>query len=588
MEKDEIRKILGDKDNKILRLEKELERMKRSLRNEDYGLAWIDVPEAFEDDVENKLPTVVPVSKRDVKSNDTKPAHLLIEGENYHALTCLNYTHKGKIDLIYIDPPYNTGSDGFRYKDKRILDKYPDGTEVPTDHPLRHSYWLSFMRKRLELAKWLLKEEGLIYISIDYREAANLELLLNSVFGETNRINDIAVQMSQLTGLKMKHVGEGNKFPKIKETLFIYAKNAALAKMQIPKVLKSATGKDGEMEKYLKYYSNIIENPTDPCEEWSIIPVKKYIEQNGLKVDVRKVKELNEWKIKNADRLVYRTNNDVVKRFVAANPKAPAICEVISPDGEKYIKWADKRMLFLSDYMTVYVGDIWYDISTINLNKETFGLPTFTSGQKPIKLIKRCLESIPNKNAVVLDFFAGSGTTGHAVLDQNKVDEGNRQFILVTNNEGGIVDNFCLPRMQRALSGYKDFKGYGGSLKYYRIGFVGEHSVLNTNDKDKLALAYSATELLAIAENTLENVEKNSHFEVFENKDRYTAIYFKESFDKFDDFTKKVLSLKKPTTVYIFSWENDPFVDEFEDNPRITVKTIPEPILEIYRRIHNL
>src|SRR3989344_4758641 len=113
MEKDEIRKILGDKDNKILRLEKELERMKKSLRNENYGLAWIDVPEAFEDDV-------------------GKPTHLLIEAENYHALTCLNYTHKGKVDVIYIDPPYNTGTDCFRYKDKRVLDKYPDGTEVPT------------------------------------------------------------------------------------------------------------------------------------------------------------------------------------------------------------------------------------------------------------------------------------------------------------------------------------------------------------------------------------------------------------------------------------------------------------------------
>ena len=152
MEKDEIRKILGDKDNKILRLEKELERMKKSLRNENYGLAWIDVPEAFEDDVENKLPIVTAVPKLDIKNNDGKPTHLLIEAENYHALTCLNYTHKGKVDVIYIDPPYNTGTDGFRYKDKRVLDKYPDGTEVPTDHPLRHSYWLSFMRKRIELS----------------------------------------------------------------------------------------------------------------------------------------------------------------------------------------------------------------------------------------------------------------------------------------------------------------------------------------------------------------------------------------------------------------------------------------------------
>src|SRR3989338_11209965 len=163
--KDEIRKILGDKDNKILRLEKDLERMKKSLRNENYGLAWIDVPEAFEDDVENKLPIVKAVPKLDIKNKDGQPTHLLFEAENYHALTCLNYTHKGKVDVIYIDPPYNTGSDGFRYKDKRILDKYPDGADVLKDHPFRHSYWLSFMRKRLELANSLLSEKGFIFIS---------------------------------------------------------------------------------------------------------------------------------------------------------------------------------------------------------------------------------------------------------------------------------------------------------------------------------------------------------------------------------------------------------------------------------------
>ncbi len=107
------------------------------------------------------------VKEKAIKTDDEKPTHLLIEGDNYHSLTCLNYTHKNKIDLIYIDPPYNTGSDGFRYKDKRVLDKYPDGTEVPKDHPLRHSYWLSFMNKRLELAHNLLKDDAVIFISIN-------------------------------------------------------------------------------------------------------------------------------------------------------------------------------------------------------------------------------------------------------------------------------------------------------------------------------------------------------------------------------------------------------------------------------------
>src|SRR3989344_7331413 len=170
----------------ILKLKKERERLKKAVKKQRYGLVGMDVPEAFEDDVENKLPIIKEVPELAIKNNDSKPTHILIEGDNYHALTCLNYTHKGKIDVIYIDPPYNTGSDGFRYKDKRIVDKFPDGTEVPKDHPFRHSYWLSFMRKRLELARELLSEEGVIFISIDDNEAAQLKLLCNEIFKEEN------------------------------------------------------------------------------------------------------------------------------------------------------------------------------------------------------------------------------------------------------------------------------------------------------------------------------------------------------------------------------------------------------------------
>ncbi|MEK7109800.1 MAG: site-specific DNA-methyltransferase, partial [Patescibacteria group bacterium] len=179
----------------ITKLKKEIERLKKAVKKQKYGLVWMDVPEAFEDDVENKLPILKEVPGLAIKNEDGKPTHILIEGDNYHALTCLNYTHKGKIDVIYIDPPYNTGSDGFKYKDKRILDKFPDGTEVPKDHPFRHSYWLSFMNKRLELAKTLLKNDGIILISIDDNETAQLKLLCDEIFGEENRLSTHHVQV---------------------------------------------------------------------------------------------------------------------------------------------------------------------------------------------------------------------------------------------------------------------------------------------------------------------------------------------------------------------------------------------------------
>ncbi len=171
---------------RIRELEKEVERWKSQVKTVRYGLNWIDVPEAFDRDAEEKIPVLEEVSEKAIEAAGPlagRPPHVIIEGDNYHALTCLNYTHRGKIDVIYIDPPYNTGSDGFTYKDKRFLTEYPDGKKVPREDPLRHSYWLSFMEKRLKLAKNLLSDKGVIFISIDDNEQANLKLLCDRIFG---------------------------------------------------------------------------------------------------------------------------------------------------------------------------------------------------------------------------------------------------------------------------------------------------------------------------------------------------------------------------------------------------------------------
>ena len=569
VEQDGIRKILEDKDNKILRLEKDLERMRKSLRNEDYGLAWIDVPEAFEDDVENKLPIVIPVSKLDIKDDDGKPTHLLIEGENYHALTCLNYTHKGKIDVIYIDPPYNTGSDGFRYKDKRILDKYPDGTEVPKDHPLRHSYWLSFMRKRLELSKDLLSDTGAIFISIDDNEVSQLKLLCDQVFGESNFVDCISWEKKS----SAKGVPPRNMIVNVHEYILIYQKTSRFAFIGEPRSVDGFSNPDN-----------------DPRGPWRNTNIKSTVKDKSKAFPITDPATGNTY----TDTWAY--SKDELERLTR----------------EKYLIFPKnkngqvRRKEFFKEFKreNIPIKSSW---GLFDNQKNTEMLKDLLAGvvflnPKPLDLMTYLIESAAPKNAIVLDYFAGSGTTGHAILKLNK-SGANRQVILCTNNEEygsngekvkhKICSDVCYPRLSKTIKGYKTvekekIEGLGGSLKYYRIAFVGEHSVLNTNDKDKLLLAHNATELLAIAENTLEAVTKNDHFEIFENEGRYTAIYFKESFDKFDDFTKKVLSLKKPTTVYIFSWENNPLVDEFEDNQNVTVKTIPEPILEIYRRIHNL
>lgn len=177
---DELHRKIKDLEGEVAYLNAQLKQDNR------FGLHWIDVPEAFEAGGENAIPILEEVPDLSITTDDGKPTHILIEGDNYHALTCLNYTHQGKVDVIYIDPPYNTGSDVFTYKDKRFLDKYPDGTQLPKNHPLRHSSWLSFMDKRMKLASSLLKEDGVIYISINEEEYANLKLLCDSVFGYSN------------------------------------------------------------------------------------------------------------------------------------------------------------------------------------------------------------------------------------------------------------------------------------------------------------------------------------------------------------------------------------------------------------------
>lgn len=562
MKKEAIRKIVGEKDNKILQLEKQIERLKKSIRDESerYGLAWIEVPEAFEDDVENKLPIVEAAPKLDIKNKDDKPTHLLIEADNYHALTCLNYTHKGKIDVIYIDPPYNTGSDGFRYKDKRILDKYPDGTEVPTDHPLRHSYWLSFMRKRLELARELLSDEGVLFASIDDNEVAQLKLLLD------NYIFDEAYQKTIIIWQKKVRPSNKNKdgFSSTTEYILMYSKsqkNIAL----IPVDLNA------------EYVKKIYKNPdNDMRGPWRGQPLWSESNTNKRKElilpDGRKITQ--KWFVSQQGlNKLYQEKRIIESRNGVLNAKSFL--------GERTGK-DPMNLLTAEDVGTT--EEATKELKEILGSKESsFMYP------KPLRLIKYLLSRVPNnQNAKVLDFFAGSGTTGHAVMQLNQEDGGTRQFILITDNEGKIMSKVCRPRIKKAIKGYGKVAGLGGSLKYYRIGFVGQHNILNTDDKDKLTLAHNAGELLAIAENTLEEIEKNDYFHVFRNKDHYTAVYFRENFDKFDAFIARVLKLSMPVVVYIFSWENDPFIEDFEGYKDITVKTIPEPILEIYRNIYNL
>lgn len=564
----------------ILKLKKEIERLRKSIKKQRYGLVWMPVPEAFEDDVENKLPILKEVPDLAIKNDDGKPTHILIEGDNYHALTCLNYTHKGKIDVIYIDPPYNTGSDGFRYKDKRIIDKFPDGTEVPVDHPFRHSYWLSFMKKRLELAGDLLKDTGIIFISIDDNELAQLKLLCDEIFLEKNFVAQLIWENREGGG------SSDSKHFKIKhEYVLAYAKNKKNLEINSVDIEDQDryTLEDDYVKERGKYqlvklnsasiqYSKSLDYPIKAPDGTKIYP-----SYGKKKACWRWSKNKLEWGLKNDFVVIKKGSNGdwavYTKQYL-----------FMDSDGDKTER--SKRPL-----------GVISSFSTTMANKQLeqmFGKKVFDYS-KPYLLIKYLIGRMPNKESTILDFFAGSGTTGHSVIELNDDDDGKRQFILVTNNENNIISEVCYPRIHKVIKGYKSLKkdkieGLGSSLKYYKTAFIGKNNILNATDADKVELAHNAGGLLAIAENTLELVKQNKYYQLFEEGDkiRYTTVYFREELDKFEEFVEMVEKLKKKTAVYVFTWGNEEFSDEFDHIKDVRVKTIPQPILEIYKNIYNL
>lgn len=213
---------------------------------------------------------------------------------------------------------------------------------------------------------------------------------------------------------------------------------------------------------------------------------------------------------------------------------------------------------------------------------------------KPYLLIEYLLKLSTNQDSVILDFFAGSGTTGHSVLSLNKQDNGRRQFILCTDNEDNserclkIATDICYPRIQKVIKGYKDLKdnkvaGFDGNLKYFKTAFVGA----TPSDANKKKLTDQSTEMLCIRENTFEKVLERKHFKIFKNNQKHTGILYDQV--AIPDFKKVVKTIKGPIHTYIFSLEDEDFASEFEDmNGRIVVSPIPEVILRVYRRIFGI
>ncbi len=610
---------------RIHELEKEVERWKSQVKSVRYGLNWMDVPEAFDKDSEDKIPILEEVAEKAVNAKGplaSRPPHVIIEGDNYHALTCLNYTHRGKIDVIYIDPPYNTGSDGFTYKDKRFLTEFPDGQKVPKEHPLRHSYWLSFMEKRLNLAKKLLRDEGVIFISIDDNEQANLKLLCDKVFKEENFITSIP-RITKRGGKSSDAIARNHDY------LMVYSKTSSYNLIPFEHDDSDFKYKDEfyeergfyKLNQTLDYdslqYSAGLDYPLNFQGEifYPGSSKEKYDERkkgNFKRADWawRWSKEKFKFGEENGFIVLKKSKNG--KRIYTKTYQNATI----EDDGDGYKVVIKKRTAPVST-LKLCENEFSNDNATKDL-VEVLGKKDFDYS-KPVSLLY-FIEKIathPSSSGtfrppVILDFFAGSGTTLHATLNLNKEDGGIRQCILVQQSEGdnNICENVTYERNRRVMCGYTsisaqgkqtEVEGLGGSLKYYKTGFVGKHQSKNANDADKVELAEKAGCLIALAENTLETVVVPSTAKGFwqiysdnaEKKKRYTCIYHNGDYGKVSDFVAKIDELratdkKSKFTVYVFSWNSpDFFENEFDDLKNIEIKAIPKPILEIYKALNG-
>lgn len=421
----------------------ELEKFKKQKK---YGLAWEDKPEQIALMCKEKLPVLMEDKSKEITTDLSQPTNILIEGDNYHALSVLNFTHKGKIDVIYIDPPYNTGNEEFIYNDK-IVDK---------EDAYRHSKWLSFMEKRLKLAKNLLSSNGVIFISIDDNELYQLKLLMDEIFGEENFVCNF---------IWNKKTGRQNdaKFVSVNtEYILCYFKNKNYGKINLlPRT-----------EELNKTYSNPDNDPRGP---WSSVTLQA---KSGREKDV--------YTITFPNGVTWKPPKGTYPKF-----SKEKLLELYYDNRiwfGKNGKNVPRLKKFLSEVKQGLVPNTLLlpnEVGNTQRAKEEFKsiLPDVKfDNPKPKDLIKFFLSIGSNKNSIILDFFAGSGTTGHAVLELNKEDGGNRTFILVTNNENNICIEVCYPRLKKVIQGYNNNKGYwieglGGNLKYFKTDFVDRNEI---------------------------------------------------------------------------------------------------------------
>lgn len=509
-----------------------------------YGLVWEQHEEAVDIKMRTHIPVFTEVPEREITAVPSGAYNFLLEGDNLHSLRLLERTHKGKIDVIYIDPPYNTGAKDFRYDDAFV-----DRTDL-----FAHSKWLSFMSERLAVANELLSEKGVIFISIDDNEQAPLQMLCDEIFGEDSFValipwrkrtakSDVPFGISQDCESILCYAKEKYKAAvKGKERKYFETPDFPGKPWRFHDLTTQRTIEERPNSNYTMVNpKNGDEFPVNPLRCWAITidTFDKYYEESRVifpgDYDFLKISKpvLRYWKEDDEK----KAGSDF--GLVAASTFLPSDIVGMTQDGTKQI--------------------------TELFNSKIFSYP------KPIGLIKYLIEisTVRDTNVTVLDFFAGSGTTAQAVMELNATDGGNRKFILCTNNENGICENVTYPRIKTVITGKREngstySEGLPANLKYYRTDFVSkdeeylsdallehmtemiqlEHSVkingqqyiivMDDDEADELAAHWSDypdAKALYVSKNVLFTTEQNAIFkdvEIHIIPDYYFSFELKE------------------------------------------------------------
>lgn len=378
----------------------------------------------------------------------TDQDNLIIKGNNLIALHSLKERYENKIKMIYIDPPYNTGNDSFKYNDR-----------------FNHSTWLTFMKNRLEIARKLLMENGVLVVQINDQEMAYLKVLLDEIFSKDNFVSSIVVKMAHLSGVKMAH--KESIVPKTKEYLLVYANNSSQVKLN-PQYQKA------HWNDVLNRYTSYINNYDKDYTEWEPISLREAMKINNVPLNNTELVE--EFRVNNAER-IYQTALNRSANF----PKEPQ---------NKFLKHGDKfslngrEVIFASGKIrennlqrevVQIVGDIWNDIGINNVFQEGGEGIDLRFGKKPEMLLERIISMFTDPDDIVLDFFAGTGTTLSVSLKLQ------RQFIGVEQLD--YIQDLTINRLSNVIHGEqsgisKKVNWHGGeSFIYAELASLNERYV---------------------------------------------------------------------------------------------------------------